>query len=311
MKVRKAAGGLLFGLGCAAAFVGLLATVLPLIDNDQLRLVLSSFAMPSENGIVNAINAVMTYALHNCYAVLLAGLGIMAGGAALLLWKEDVPERRPPQREWKMPVNEDAKKPEVYARPPIELESNPFADFSMQELSIQRTQPVAVEEKPSYPSPILPNSQENVSVSPYARPADEQAEETAAPEHVLSARESEPASPAETFAPVSVSPAEKSARKENKIEKRPVPDALLDAGSRSVTDVRLPAVEAGAVSQSGSKVMIRSTIQTSAGEKKEEASVQQRSLEPAESGEKYTPNEEGSFQPRSPRIKSTMGKHTV
>ena len=136
MKARKAAGGLLFGLGCAAAFVGLLATVLPLIDNDQLRLVLSSFAMPSENGIVNAINAVMTYALHNCYAVLLAGLGAMAGGAALLLWKEDAPERKPPQREWEAPVNEGAKRPEVHAQPPMEPESNPFADFSMQELLI-------------------------------------------------------------------------------------------------------------------------------------------------------------------------------
>lgn len=132
---------MLFGLGCAAAFVGLLATVLPLIDNDQLRLVLSSFAMPSENGIVNAINAVMTYALHNCYAVLLAGLGAMAGGAALLLWKEDAPEHKQPQREWEAPVNEGAKRPEVHAQPPMEPESNPFADFSMQELLTPRTQP--------------------------------------------------------------------------------------------------------------------------------------------------------------------------
>lgn len=302
---------MLFGLGCAAAFVGLLATVLPLIDNDQLRLVLSSFAMPSENGIVNAINAVMTYALHNCYAVLLAGLGAMAGGAALLLWKEDAPERKPPQREWEAPVNEGAKRPEVHAQPPMEPESNPFADFSMQELLTPRTQPVPVEEKPSYPPPILPNSQENVATSPYARPAEELAEETAVPERARPARESEAASPAETFAPVTVPPTEKSAGQENEIEKRPAPDARLDACPRPVTDVRVPAVEAGAVSQSGSKAMIRSTIQASAGRKKEEASVQQRPPAPVEGGGKYTPNEESPVQPRSPRIKSTMGKHTV
>ena len=69
MKVRRTIGGALFGIGCAVTFVGILATVLPMVQNDQLQLVLSSFEMPSGNLIVSAVNGAMTYALHHCYGV--------------------------------------------------------------------------------------------------------------------------------------------------------------------------------------------------------------------------------------------------
>lgn len=85
MKVRRTIGGALFGIGCAVTFVGILATVLPMVQNDQLQLVLSSFEMPSGNLIVSAINGAMTYALHHCYGVLLCGIVMMAAGMAILL----------------------------------------------------------------------------------------------------------------------------------------------------------------------------------------------------------------------------------
>ena len=80
MKVRRTIGGALFGIGCAVTFVGILATVLPMVQNDQLQLVLSSFEMPSGNLIVSAINGAMTYALHHCYGVLLCGIVTDGGG---------------------------------------------------------------------------------------------------------------------------------------------------------------------------------------------------------------------------------------
>ena len=83
MKVRRTIGGALFGIGCAVTFVGILATVLPMVQNDQLQLVLSSFEMPSGNLIVSAINGAMTYALHHCYGVLLCGIVMMAAGMAM------------------------------------------------------------------------------------------------------------------------------------------------------------------------------------------------------------------------------------
>ena len=79
MKVRRTIGGALFGIGCAVTFVGILATVLPMVQNDQLQLVLSSFEMPSGNLIVSAVNGAMTYALHHCYGVLLCGIQITSG----------------------------------------------------------------------------------------------------------------------------------------------------------------------------------------------------------------------------------------
>ena len=92
MKVRRTIGGALFGIGCAVTFVGILATVLPMVQNDQLQLVLSSFEMPSGNLIVSAINGAMTYALHHCYGVLLCGIVMMAAGMAILLHRT---RRRP------------------------------------------------------------------------------------------------------------------------------------------------------------------------------------------------------------------------
>ena len=92
MKVRRTIGGMLFGIGCAVIFVGILATVLPMVQNDQLQLVLSSFEMPSGNLIVSAVNGAMTYALHHCYGVLLCGIVLMAAGMGILLHRS---RRRP------------------------------------------------------------------------------------------------------------------------------------------------------------------------------------------------------------------------
>ena len=89
MKFRRFLGGLLFGAGCVVAFIGLLSAVLPLIQNDQLQLVLSSFAMPSHNIVVNAFNVAMTYSLHNCYIVMGIGAGLLLIGLLLMLGTRD------------------------------------------------------------------------------------------------------------------------------------------------------------------------------------------------------------------------------
>src|SRR5699024_9915054 len=104
MKVRRTIGGALFGIGCAVTFVGILATVLPMVQNDQLQLVLSSFEMPSGNLIVSAVNGAMTYALHHCYGVLLCGIAMMAVGMGILLRRS---RRRPARR----------RAPSPYSRP--------------------------------------------------------------------------------------------------------------------------------------------------------------------------------------------------
>lgn len=85
MKFRRFLSGLLFGIGCALAFAGLLALLLPMISNQQLKLVLNSFSMPSDNGAVTLMNRAMSFALANSWRVLSLGAIIAAVGAWLLV----------------------------------------------------------------------------------------------------------------------------------------------------------------------------------------------------------------------------------
>lgn len=314
MKARRAAGGVLFGMGCAAAFMGLLATVLPLIANDQLRLVLSSFAMPSENGLVNAINAAMTYALGNCYMVLLAGIAMMAVGVALLLWRDEPSRRRASRQKVEAPAYGGIKQPASHAQQSKWPEPNPFADFSMQELLAPRAQPQPAGGTPSYAPPILPGTADALfqDASPYERPAEKQAQEPAVSAPAQALCDGEPIDEEDAFAPVSVPPMAEITGQRIYPGSRPMPKPQQKISPNPSASVPVPSVEAGAPSQSGSKVMIRSTFQTSAPEEKPETPVQQPSCE-AEGGmqEEYTPNEESAPRAPSPRIKSTMGKHTL
>ena len=95
MKFRKTLGVLLTMLGCIAAFLGLAASVLPLLANDQLQLVLDSFATPSQSFLVNGINHLMTFVLNRPLPVLLGGVLAAAGGIALLACAGSKPRRNP------------------------------------------------------------------------------------------------------------------------------------------------------------------------------------------------------------------------
>jgi len=85
MKFRRFLSGLLFGLGCATAFIGLLAVVLPSIQNPQLQLVLSSFELEASHPLVNLINRWMRFSLQQNWRMLYLGILIAGAGAWLLL----------------------------------------------------------------------------------------------------------------------------------------------------------------------------------------------------------------------------------
>lgn len=78
MKFWKAFGGFLCFIGCLAALAGILATALPMIDNDQIRRIIQSFSVKSQDGILNMVNGAILFCLHNNY-------WLFGGGAALLL----------------------------------------------------------------------------------------------------------------------------------------------------------------------------------------------------------------------------------
>ena len=179
MKVRRTIGGVLFGIGCAVTFVGILATVLPMVQNDQLQLVLSSFEMPSGNLIVSAINGAMTYALHHCYGVLLCGIVMMAAGMAILLHRtRRRPVRHNTPSSYSRPAPAPAPKPvwpeedaDWSAWKPRETRTNPFAGAIYEELPSSRAPSPAVPSAYT-PPPILPPSTPRMNLRPM-RPFEE------------------------------------------------------------------------------------------------------------------------------------------
>ncbi|MDD3335235.1 MAG: hypothetical protein PHI98_06920 [Eubacteriales bacterium] len=85
MKVKRFSGVALTCIGCIAAFIGVAAAILPLIQNEQLQLVLASFNTPSQNLLVTGMNGAMSFTLRHCYPVMLFGIGIALGGAFLIM----------------------------------------------------------------------------------------------------------------------------------------------------------------------------------------------------------------------------------
>lgn len=338
MKVRRTIGGVLFGMGCAVTFVGILATVLPMIQNDQLQLVLSSFDMPSDNVIVNAINGAMTYALHHCYGVLLCGIVMMATGMGILLHRS---RRRPARRSSASPYSRPA--PAPAAKPvwpeedadwsawkPRETRANPFAGAIYEDLPSRAPSPPV---PAAYtPPPILPPSNAADEPSPYARPF----AEPPVPPPVSEPADAEPffatpsaqagASMPESPAPPAVEPSTAAqAMQEPPAASAPFAVSQRDAPSAPppVPVPPAPAVpahaEAGTPSQSGSRVMIRSTIavraeKPSPAQSEAPAPAQPASRKVVLDGIAYEPNEPPEEEPAPPvssRIRSTMGKHTV
>jgi len=126
MKFRRFLSGLLFGLGCALIFIGILTTVLPSVPNQQLQLVLGSFSLSSDNAIVQLINRAMSFALEKNWRVLVLGILTAAAGAWLLLsFTPKKQKTQPKENEKPRPVQPPAvSEPENDIAPKV---PNPFA----------------------------------------------------------------------------------------------------------------------------------------------------------------------------------------
>lgn len=324
MKFGRILSNLLFGLGCALAFLGLLALVLPMIDNDQLRLVLSSFEMPSERVLVNAMNQAMSFAIAHCYWVMLSGAVLTLVAALLMLWLSRSERTESAGEAFARPsVKEPFASPAFQPQPERpEDEYNPFADASVQEMLKPRApaaeNPYASAAKLDWEA-ILPKA-ETPAASPYARPAQTppqpaavQPQETPS---VQEARHETPvAPPPETFAQPIETPKPEAEQEERPAIAQPIEIAQSQSASapeRAVpkpVEPFVPEAEAGARSQSGSRVIVRSTFPTA---EKEPRAAQERSEADENPGmlerrEQAEPQEDA--QQVSPRIRSTMGKH--
>lgn len=81
MKFWKFLGGFLVFVGFLAALTGILATAAPMIDNDQVRRILESFSVPSQDQFLDAVNSALLFCLGNNYLLFGAGAGaVLLGG---------------------------------------------------------------------------------------------------------------------------------------------------------------------------------------------------------------------------------------
>ena len=85
MKARKRFGTALFGLGCAAAFVGLTSLLANATDNPQLQLVLQAFYTDTPQPAVSLFNTGIVFCLTHAWQVLTVGGAAMLLGGILLL----------------------------------------------------------------------------------------------------------------------------------------------------------------------------------------------------------------------------------
>ena len=151
MKVRRALSGLLFGTGCAVTFLGVLALLLPKINNTQLQLVLASFETPSRFAVVNAMNAFMRFALRQSWELL--GVGVLClGVGAWLFGRFTQPEAAP-----ESPPASAPEPPAEVVDEPIAEQPNPFA--------VYRPEP-----SPTLFAPKAAPEPETISYAAYHRP---------------------------------------------------------------------------------------------------------------------------------------------
>ncbi|MEG0493918.1 MAG: hypothetical protein RR696_12035 [Clostridia bacterium] len=328
MKYIKILSGILFGLGCAIIFIGLAATVLPMIANDQLRLVLSSFEMPSENPLVNAINAMMTFSLQNCYLMMLIGAGIALIGALLMLFNRPAPQAQQPEAPHSpyALASEEGVADSIpvwrSTRAPAAMENNPFADTSLPDLLTPKVAPVrapkaepnpfstfapaAAKQQDAYtPNVGIPIARATSHVSPYAPPPRPAAKEKALPQeayqepfHAMQAQ----SQPVEQVSSKPLSPA---------------PAPAIEAQNIASTQPSAQPAQTIAVPAGTSHVMIRSTFHANAVPESnvpEQVSAQEAPAQPTPSNEGAASNAPAEVPqpapyPPSSRIKSTIGKH--
>lgn len=83
MKFQRFLGALLVYSGGVLVLTSLLASVLPMIDNPQIRLILDSLQTRSRSVVANGLNQALLFVLRNHYPLLGAGAGLMALGGLL------------------------------------------------------------------------------------------------------------------------------------------------------------------------------------------------------------------------------------
>ena len=83
MKTLKIFGSVFVILGLAFALIGILASLVPLIQNTRFQLILNSFEETSADSLTNTLNVIVRFCLHSGYFMLFGGIALLVTGGLM------------------------------------------------------------------------------------------------------------------------------------------------------------------------------------------------------------------------------------
>lgn len=83
MKALRILGAVFCVFGCLFALLGILTSILPMIENEQFQRIVDSFQETSADSLTNTLNAIVLFCLHSGYFLLFSGLSLTVAGGLI------------------------------------------------------------------------------------------------------------------------------------------------------------------------------------------------------------------------------------
>lgn len=83
VKSFKVLGAVFIVFGIFFTLMGALSAVFPLIDNDQVKMILNSFETASTDTLTNTLNSIIIFCLRSSYFLLFCGISLMVAGGLI------------------------------------------------------------------------------------------------------------------------------------------------------------------------------------------------------------------------------------
>ena len=83
MRAFRVLGAVFCVFGCFFALLGILTSLLPMIENEQFQLIVESFQETSADPLTNTLNAIVMFCLHSGYFLLFSGISLTVAGGLI------------------------------------------------------------------------------------------------------------------------------------------------------------------------------------------------------------------------------------
>ena len=83
MKSFRILGSIFCVFGCIFALLGILSSIIPMIQNEHLITIVNSFQETSADPLTNHLNAIVRFCLHSGYFLLFCGISLTVAGGLI------------------------------------------------------------------------------------------------------------------------------------------------------------------------------------------------------------------------------------